>query len=291
MSIKDNALLVSLSVGKPQLTAKDAKATADAERANDAAGAGQYRKDLYPKHLVAPILTVESSARAFIEQNTYPWNRGERLLPTVRFVDFMERFGRYEVEFNQCVTAFLNNWTGVLQQAQNQQGKLFNASAYPDVSDLRSDFRFRVVFRPVTDMNDFRVAMQEGELDVVRKAVEEQMADSMNELLRAPLERLRAAVQRLHEVAGKPDRVVTTDKGGDVRPPIFRDTVVGNISDEIAMLHDFAAMLPDEHLSLAKDVADALPHPEQLRADPARRAEARKDMGALLDRINSMLGE
>ncbi len=48
MSIKNHALLVSLSVSKPQMTKKDDKATRDAESANNAHGAGQFRKDLYP---------------------------------------------------------------------------------------------------------------------------------------------------------------------------------------------------------------------------------------------------
>ena len=86
MSIKNHALLVSLSVSKPQMTKKDDKATRDAESANNAHGAGQFRKDLYPKSLVQPILTVESSARAYIESVTYMWTRGEYLLPTAKFM-------------------------------------------------------------------------------------------------------------------------------------------------------------------------------------------------------------
>ena len=48
MSIANNALLVSLTVSKPQMTAKDVKGTSAAEAANNAHGAGQFRKDLYP---------------------------------------------------------------------------------------------------------------------------------------------------------------------------------------------------------------------------------------------------
>ena len=81
MSIKDHALLVSLTVSKPQMTAKDGKATRDAEDANNASGAGHYRKDLYPKSLVAPIIAMEAAARAYIASQTYMWSRGE-YLPT-----------------------------------------------------------------------------------------------------------------------------------------------------------------------------------------------------------------
>ena len=88
------ALLCRLSITKPQLTAKDMKATKDAEDANHASGAGQYRKDLYPKHLIAPILEVESSARAFIAKHTI-----ENVLPSARFMWFADELGKLEVAF------------------------------------------------------------------------------------------------------------------------------------------------------------------------------------------------
>lgn len=292
MNLKDNALLVSLTVCKPQLTTKDDKATADAERANNASGAGQYRKDLYPKALVAPILSIESSARAFIDQSTYPWNRGEHLLSTERFFAVIERMDVYKLEFDQAVTAFLNNWANVMRQAEFQQGALFNANAYPDVMALRKQFDMRLNFRPVTDAGDFRVQLQDEEMERIKAATEQQMMESVNDLLRAPLERLRETMQHLYDVTGKPTRTTTSRKGDvEVRPPIFRDSVVANISEEIAMLHDFAALMPAEHLALAKDVADALPHPQTLRDDPAKRDETRTNMAALLQRVTNMLGE
>ena len=208
MSIKDHALLVSLTVNKPQMTQKDIKATSDAEAMNNAQGAGQYRKDLYPKALIQPILTVESSARAYMETTTYMWSRGEYLLPTARFMAFADRMAKYELEFNQSVTAFLNNWANVMDRAKDAQGKLFDPNAYPDLSDLRNDFRFRIVYRPVVDAGDFRVAMQEEELSRLRAQVEQATTESINTAMRAPLARLRTVVERLHEVTGKTDRVV-----------------------------------------------------------------------------------
>jgi hypothetical protein len=291
MSIKNNALLVSLTVNKPQMTQKDVKATISAEVANNAHGAGQYRKDLYPKALVQPILQVESSARAYIESTTYPWSRGESLLPTARFMEFAERIGKFQLEFDQCVTAFLNNWSNVMTQAQQRQGELFDPSVYPDMSDLKADFRFRVHYRPVTDMGDFRVSMQEEELDSLREQVEAATKEAMNNMLRAPLERLREAVQRLHEVSGKTDREVINKKTGstEVRPPIFRDSVVDNLMEEIKLLHDFADVLPSDVLAVAKNIADVTPHPQSMRDDPDVRKSVNVSTTALLASIDAML--
>jgi uncharacterized protein (DUF736 family) len=291
MSIKQNALLVSLTVNKPQMTQKDDKATRDAEVANNAHGAGQFRKDLYPKHLVQPILTVESSARAFIERSTYMWSRGEYLLPTANFMEFTDRLGKFQLEFDQCVTAFLNNWSNVLQQAQATQGALFDPTAYPDLSDLKAQFRFRVMYRPVTDATDFRVSLQESELEALRSEVEQATRESMNAVLKEPLQRLREVVAKLNEVTGKADRTVVDKKTGrtDVKPPIFRDSVVENISEEIALLHAFADILPQSVLGLAKVVADAVPHPQQLRDNPDKRREVNTQTAALLASIDAML--
>ena len=291
MSIKNNALLVSLTVNKPQMTQKDIKATADAELANSAHGAGQYRKDLYPKSLVAPITQVESMARSYIERNSYPWGRGEDLIPTANFMEFAERMGKFELEFGQAVTAFLNNWSNVMQQAQQAQGDLFDANAYPDLQDLKAQFRFKVSYRPVTDMTDFRVQMQEEEMSLLSKQVEESTREAMNAALRAPLERLKEVVAKLNEATGKEDRLVVNKKTGatDVRSPIFRDSICENIAREINLLHAFADVLPDNVLDLARTVANCTPHPQSMRDDPAKRSEVNMQTSALLESIDAML--
>lgn len=291
MSLKEHALIVSLAVNKPQLTMKDAKATRDAEDANNAHGAGQFRKELYPKHLIAPIAQVESSARAYIEKTTYSWRRGEYLLPVARFMEFADTVSKYELAFNQSVTAFLNNWGNVMLEAQQRQGALFDAGAYPDLHELKADFRFRVLYQPVTDTADFRVAMQEEELSALRQQVEAATRESMNAMLRSPLERLREVVAKLHEVTGKEERAVIDKKTGHevIKPPIFRDSVVSNIMDEIALLHDFASVLPGNVLTLAADVAVVTPHPEALRGSSEARKEVNVKTTALLAAIDNML--
>lgn len=291
MSLKEHSLIVSLTVNKPQLTKKDDKATRDAEDANNARGAGQFRKELYPKHLIAPITQVESSARAYIERCTYPWARGEYLLPTTRFMDFADRVGKYELEFSQCVTAFLNNWSNVMLEAQQRQGALFDAAAYPDLTALKSDFRFRVTYRPVTDTADFRVAMQESEMSLLTQQVEAATKESMNTLLRAPLERLREVVAKLQEVTSKDERAVMNKKTGreEIKPPIFRDSVVDNIIEEISLLRDFAAAMPESVLGLAEDLASVTPAAEVLRSSREVREITNQNASTLLAAIDEML--
>lgn len=178
-----------------------------------------------------------------------------------------------------------------MQQAQMRQGDLFNPNAYPDLSDLKADFRFRVMYRPVTDHGDFRVQCQEAELDMLREQVAAATKESMESVLRAPLQRLKEVVARLHEVTGRSDRTVINKKTGvpEIKAPIFRDSVVDNIAAEINLLHDFADVLPDNILTIAKDVAATVPHAQTLRDDPEKRRETNVQAAALLSAIDNML--
>lgn len=291
MSLKDHALIVSLTVSKPQMTKTDAKATDAAERATNANNAGHYRKDLYPKHLTAPIKALESRARAYIEQTTYPWRRGEYLLPSARFMEFAEQIEKLKLEYEQLVTAFLQNWVNVLDQARAQQGDLFNELDYPDVSYLRDRFSFVLAYNPVPEVGDFRVELQEEELTILREQVEQQTKSAMEDLLRTPLERLREVVGKLNDVCKKEDRVTINARTGapEVKAPIFRDTVVDNIVREINLLTDFAKVMPSDIQQLASDVAYSLPDADTLRSSDGVRKDVADNTSALLSRIDSML--
>jgi hypothetical protein len=290
MSLRDNALLVSLTVRKPQMTVKDDKATNDAEVANNAHNAGHYRKDLYPKNLIQPINTVESSARAYIDRMTYMWDRGRSLLPTASFVEFAQRISQYELEFSQAVTAFLNNWNNVMYQAKNNHGDLFDSSAYPDIDELRAGFKMRVTYAPVPATNDIRVAMDDNALTMLRAQVEEEINENMTAVLREPLERLRRTVARLNEATGKQDRISVDKRGIEiVKPPIFRDSIVENIHEEINMLLTIADALPTQTVTFAHNLAEKLPTPQALRDDPGKREEAHNNTKHLLAAIDSLL--
>ena len=291
MSIKDNALIVTLSVGKPQMTKTDERGTSAAERANNAHNAGNYRKNLYPQNLVKPLRAVESAARSYIESVTYPWARGEYLLPTVRFMEFAERIEKYEIEYSLCATAFLNNWANVMYHAKQQQGDMFDGSAYPDVSELKRRFKFIVNYKPVTDMSDFRVSIQDSERDKLTQVVESNTKQAMEDMMRAPLERLREVVAKLNETMIKPEREVLNSRKQiiEVKPPIFRDSVVDNIMHEITLLQDFADILPAEITNVATMATAVVHDPNMLRNSSDLRVQTHIDTSALLGEIDALL--
>ena len=293
MIIKDNALIVTLSVGKPQMTKTDERGTAAAELATNAHDAGNYRKNLYPKNLVKPLRAVESAARSYLESVTYSWARGEYLLPTVRFMQVSERMDKYALEYELCATAFLNNWASVMYQAEQSQGDMFDNSAYPDVSELKRRFKFIVNYKPVTDMSDFRVAqsMHDSERDKLSSIVEANTKQATEDMLREPLERLREVVAKLNVTMLKPEREVLNARRQvvEVKPPIFRDSLIDNIVHEIDLLHDFASILPDDINNITQLATTVLHHPDDLRSSADLREQAHVDTSALLGAIDSLL--
>lgn len=286
MSIKENALLVAITTSKPTMTKTDRKATADAEIANNAMGAGKYVKDLYPKHLVAPIVETEARARQWLYSQTLMWARGVYLLPAAKFMDFAERMGKFEIEFDQQVTAFLNNYANALSTAQLQQGDLFDPSVYPDTSELRAQFSFKVKYMPIADHNDFRVSMQEDDLEHLRKQVADDTRQQVEATMKESVERLRGAVAA---IAARLTETRTNKKGEDAAP-IFRDSLIENLDECVETLRGFDFLLPEG----AKPLLDAANaqlnvNPDMLRASPDIRKQTAINATALLSAIDELM--
>jgi hypothetical protein len=204
MAIKNKILMVSLTVNKPQLTKTDRKGTAAAEDALDAKGAGKFVKQLYPKHLIDPIVQVEQEARAYLYSNTRMWLKGVYLLPAVRYMPFAEQMGKYELAFNQSVTAFMNNINKVMTAAQESQGAMFDPSEYPDLTALRAEFSFNPRYFPFADVGDFNLdGMEQEEVEALKADARQQYAAAFAESHKELYGKLFAAVQRIVTQTGK----------------------------------------------------------------------------------------
>lgn len=294
MSLKQCAMLVSINVNKPQLTKQDEKATRDAERANNASNAGEFRKRLYPKDLIAPILQVESAARAYINSSTYMWNRGEQLLPAKRFMKFADRMAQFELEFEQAVTVFLNNFSNVLLRAEEAQGDMFDRSQYPDLSQLKAQFKLRVHYKPVTSRDDFRIQMVDDETARLLAQVDEAALSNERAMLTDALGKLKQVVSRLNEKTGEESRMVYNKRKdcNEIKPPIFRDSIVDNIHEEIEMVREIVDALPANIIDLVNKVEQELTVPAAvLRNDDDKRATVHDKSKQLLADIDNLLGD
>lgn len=276
-NLKDNALLVSLSVRKPQLTKKDYKATADAEIANNAHGAGKYVKDLYPKHLIDPITQVEAEARAYMYSRSVPWQGTTHMLPSIDYIPFALQMGKFTRAFDQSVTAFLSNYASALTAAQSMQGNMFNASEYPDLSELKGQFSLCVRYFPVSDHNDFRLKVSDTTLAELKASAEAQVRETMAEAALVPYQRLLTAVERVHVQCAKPSGKIY-------------DTLMDNLSELVDILpalnftgdQRLADLIDECKLKLVRN-------PNMLRVDPDAKQDTADEAKRIMDRMKAFL--
>ena len=276
-TLKDNALLVSLSVRKPQLTKKDYKATADAEIANNAHGAGKYVKDLYPKYLIDPIVQMESEARMYLYSRSLPWQANMHLLPSKDYIPFALQMGKFGRAFDQSVTAFLNNYAMALSSAKDMQGDMFNASEYPDLSELKGQFSLCVRYFPVSDQNDFRLKVSDETLAELKASAEAQVRETMAEAALVPYHRLLAAVERVHVQCNKPSGKIY-------------DTLMDNLAELVAGL-------PALNFTGDKRLADLIDecksklvrNPNMLRVDPEAKQDTADEAKRIMERMKAFI--
>ena len=291
MAIKDFGLRVSLTVTKPQLTAKDDKATNDAEAANDAHNAGQYRKDLYPKHLISPINEVEAAARRYIAFNTL-----DSVLPTAQFMAFTDAMNAFEIQFNQAITVFMQNYSTIMVQAQTQQGGLFDPTLYPDTASLRHRFTWEVKYYPIADTSAFAhliAPMEEAAQRMLTRAITKQVQAEAEAITTHTATRLRKVVNDLAAALARPDRTCINKKTGgvDVRPPIFKEALTDNITELTTVLEGFVDDLPPEVGALIHKASELTErHVTALRDDPDLRKATKDKATALLAEIDDLMG-
>jgi hypothetical protein len=147
-------MMVSVVSGMPQMTMKDDRATEVAEDAMRAeSGAGRFTKNLYPKHLVTPIKTIQASLLADIKRIGMSTGvRAQFIVPSSLVPRAVECEQNRIRELAPAITAFKINWQQVLHTAAQQQGEMFDPSIYPDVSELDEKITLRLHFMPAPDI-------------------------------------------------------------------------------------------------------------------------------------------
>lgn len=173
MKLSDKAIMVSVISSMPQMTKTDKDATHAAEDAMNArSGVGRYTKELYPKSLVQPIRTVITSLQNDIKTIGMIYSRNKIIVPTSLSQKALDYERRRVQELAPLKTAFKINWQQVLHAAQQEQGDMFDASVYPDVSDIDKEISLRLEFGVAPDVGMFglmelsETIKQRAEVDV-----------------------------------------------------------------------------------------------------------------------------
>ena len=272
--ISRSVMVASVNFTKPRMTTKDAKATYDAEVANNAHGAGKFVKDLYPRHLIEPIVSFENDTRAFLYSVTRRVD-DQQLLPTSRYTQVAVEMGNRQLQHRQLVTAFANNYANVLHLAAQSQGDLFDAGVYPDVSAVTGQFSMQFRVRALAQPQQILKAtgLDAGTLQQIERETEAQITASLGESLRDSYRDLYSAVERVAVQCGK-------EKGR------IYDTLMTDLDHLCEVLPDLNFTGDPQLIAFIEECKTRISyHPDTLRVDPLLRSAAATSAADIMEKM------
>lgn len=281
-NISNRALLVTLSLSMWTARKHDRKASAEIAIAHESSEKmGRYWKRLLPTDAASyeECKRLRSECRDWHYHNTLPWTQdGQQILPSANYFAYTEQMRKYRAQIEAADAAFYDDYPALRENAKQLLKSLWSELDYPSVDILRSKCRMDINFMPMPDAQDFRVALGDGEVDRIRKDIEQQVHEATEIAMRDIWQRLYDAVSRMSQRLNDPDG-------------IFRNSLVGNVRElcdllprlNIAQDHVLDALVKEVEDKLSKADADDLRDDDKLRKSIAKQAAAiEKKMAAFM---------
>ena len=222
-NLRERALLVSLKIKSWGATRKDKVATEAAQQATGAQrGTGAYQKQLVPTAALREIKKVDGEIRAYLAENSLPWDDGKVLVPSVVFEQTMAGVRTRVAARDIKVQAFVAAYPTLIQEAQQALGSLFDETQYPAPETIEKEFSVLTEFEPVPAGADFRCDLPIEAVESIRTEIKAGVQRHFAEAHSALWERLREAVEAMAERLSK--------KPGEPGA-IFHDSLVTNLRE------------------------------------------------------------
>ena len=274
-SISSSAMLVELniSVWTGRKFDKQVSAEIDTQK-QTTTRAGNYSKRLFADEpIFDAIQKFAGNARTYHYHATMPWSdSGLRLLTTAMYFDYNKKISEMEMDFDNLVSNFINQYQVLVAKSQTKLGTLFSASDYPDVQEIASKFRFSVKYAPVPDVGDWRVDVGNDAKQQLMESYVTYYSANLEQAMREPWERMHEALQNM-----------SIKLSGD-KKQIFRDTLVGNVVELCDLMEKFN-VTGDPKMKQAKaKIENALLGitPDALREDDDLRLDTKSKVDSLL---------
>lgn len=281
MSIAQNAMCVNLMIGTWLGYRFDKEASRQLTQDNNAdQDAARVNKHLVSKASLKPIITAAGAVRTHFYAKTLPWkDNGDRLLTRKMYESFIQKHEELVDAFDIAVDRFLElEYPMERERAQFRMGNMYNHDDFPSVMELRRKFYISMDIDAVTEAGDFRVEMDQAELDRVRSGIEQAMG--------ARLGRAMADVWgRLAEIVGHYSATMNaSDK-------IFRDSTVRNLEEIVELLPDLNILDDPQLEKIRQDIEAKLigVDPKDIRKDPAVRAQVGGEAAQIMQQMDGFM--
>ena len=279
--LQAKGMLVKLSIGQWSASKFDRKQSADlCKREGAAQAVARVRKTLIQCDSFKALRQHLTAARTWYYKVTLPWeDSGWRLLTAAQFNDFRAEEVRLKAEAARLVGVFVADYPGAVSAAAAAMGGLYQASDYPSAVDVGGRYTWECDIQPIPSGDDFRVDISQVESDRIRAEIEAKAQAAADNAA-------RDLWQRLYDCVSHAVERLSTAKG------VFRDTLVGNARELCDLLPRLN--LTDDHRleDMRQRVLSTLAgaKPQELRDNPAARAQAAAQAAAIQSDMSAIMG-
>lgn len=246
MSVKDKALLVSLSVSMWTNAVHDEAVVGDImKKTSTAHDVHAYKKILIKPEAMAQVRAARIALRTYWWSNTLPWgDGGVRVLPAPRYQEFVEKIRELRTEYEAAVAAFVREYPKMKMEARKRLGSLYRDEDFPSLNSIKGKFDCDIDFAPIPDAGDFRVSLSESEKKELGREVERAVQANTRGAMQALVGKLQKTVALLSE------RMKEADPG-------LRRSLIENIAEVCSEVEVFN-FTDDKQIESFKKAAEQL---------------------------------
>ena len=276
MSLKNKCMIVQLATSHWTARKYDAKVTEEVNESHNATKSGRFNKTLIVSDLLNDVNTCVGKARAYHYKATLPWDdAGQRLLPVAKYFDYTKKMEEFTIEHQNLVSVFMQEYPSLKENAPSRLGTLYNESDYPDEQALVHKFSISYKITPIADSSDLRLEMSKEEVKEIKKNIEANLYEKINNAKNDILERATTVVGAMYEKLN--------DKNGT-----FRDTLVGNVVSLVELIPSINFDDDEQLFKLQKKLSKLDVPCADLRKDNELRKNTAKAAKKLLKKIGKM---
>jgi hypothetical protein len=288
-ALSSRAMLARLKICTWSATKLDRKVTDKVNTEHHAAhDAGRYNKRLLSKSATAVLTRVCSEARAAHYARTLPWqDDGVRILSAAAYMEYAEKMAGLRSQFDAAADSFAIGYAEFVIDERARLNGMFNADDYPPAEIIRNRFTFDVKIDVMPDASDFRVDLGEAQAAEIRADIEARTKQALADAMRDVWERVAESVGHM---ADRLKNYRPAETKGDKSQGIFRDSLVENIRDLVAVLPGLN-VTGDPRLAAVADRLPALCRDDAatLRDDATARASVAAEADAILKDVSEYL--
>lgn len=297
-ALAERALLASLRTKAWTARKKDKVVTAETtSRYHAEDRAASVTKKLLECEEFDAVMAVISRAGETHRSLTLPWLDGPKGAPRILAVEAYPKYTNTMREhcesLDDAVRAFATVYPAARRAARSGLlGKMFDEQDYPE--EIEGRFSIKTSLSPVPDARDWRVALGDEDVAILRADVEAQAAEAMTSAVRDAYERVAAVVGKMAGTL-RAYRPQNGDETGDrrrgPRKGSFKDTLVSNVADlaEILPLLNVSKDPALDAIAVRMKAGLAFHDPNELREYEHLRNEVADEAESILRDIQSFL--